>query len=405
MPSAARWNVSPPSWNVANPDPPLRIVIITHAYPRWDGDVAGAFIERLCIALSERGHQLHVVAPSDEGSGGRERRHGIPVERVRYALPEHETLAYRGTMTDAARSLGGLRRFMSLVSAMQGAALTEAHAIGADLLHAHWWIPGGLSARRAVRSEALPYVVTVHGTDVALLRRSRLGRWMARRVLTQAARVTAVSRYLAAEVCALCERDVIVQPMPFEVRPVTSASEGGGGIVTVGRLTRQKRLDILLDAMAKLPGETRLTIVGDGPERDALTARATRLGIADRTRFLGLVPPDRVAETIAGADVFAFPAEREGFGLAVAEALALGVPVVSLSDGGGVLDIVSEDAGRVVPPNDPDALAEAIMSLVGRPEARRRAATAGVALAAELAPARVAERFETILRDAVERNA
>ena len=89
----------------------------------------------------------------------------------------------------------------------------------------------------------------------------------------------------------------------------------------------------------------------------------------------------------------------------MAEALALGVPVVSLSDGGGVLDIVSEDAGRVVPPNDPDALAEAIMSLVGRPEARRRAATAGVALAAELAPARVAERFETILRDAVERNA
>jgi hypothetical protein len=82
--------------------------MVTHAYPRYDGDVAGAFVERLAVALRGRGHAVHVVAPSDAGRGGEEIRHGVPVSRVRYAPAHRETLAYRGTLAAEGRTPAGL---------------------------------------------------------------------------------------------------------------------------------------------------------------------------------------------------------------------------------------------------------------------------------------------------------
>ena len=93
----------------------MNLACLTHAYPRWEGDVAGAFIERLVLALTARGHGVHVVAPADAGKGGKELRHQVPVTRVRYAPARRETLAYRGTMVAAVRSPAGLLFAASLI--------------------------------------------------------------------------------------------------------------------------------------------------------------------------------------------------------------------------------------------------------------------------------------------------
>ena len=83
----------------------MNIICVTHAYPRTEGDVAGAFIHRLMVALHDRGHAVDVIAPADRGrSSDREPLQGVPVTRVRYAAPEQETLAYTGTMVGAAKS-------------------------------------------------------------------------------------------------------------------------------------------------------------------------------------------------------------------------------------------------------------------------------------------------------------
>src|SRR5207244_9470368 len=76
----------------------LNLACLTHAYPRWEGDVAGAFVERLVLALKARGHGVHVVAPADAGKGGKELRHQVPVTRVRYAPARGETPPSRGPM-------------------------------------------------------------------------------------------------------------------------------------------------------------------------------------------------------------------------------------------------------------------------------------------------------------------
>lgn len=376
---------------------------MTHAYPRWDGDVAGAFIERLALALRERGHSVSVVAPSDAGKGGREARRGIPVTRVRYGPPRRETLAYRGTMVDAVGSLGGKLAAGRLMFAMARAVRRAARTGRVDLVHAHWWVPGGVGAWLASMDRGPSYVVTLHGTDVAILERSGIARALARRVLQGAAAVTAVSSFLAkraAVVAGLDPEAMLVQPMPADLVRLSRPSGGGGGVITVGRLVAQKRVDLVLEAVARLKEhgkEVQLTIIGDGPLRGALEEHAERLGIMGTTRFLGEVEPEGLGRAIGDADVFAFPAVGEGLGLAAAEALILGIPVVAARGGGGVTDIVpTEGAGRLVDGGDAGAIAHAIGELLDNPAARTLATEVGASLRERFDPERVAQRFDSL---------
>ncbi len=388
----------------------MHIVCVTHAYPRWPGDVAGAFIGRLARALARLGHRISVVAPADGGEGGLKTEEGIAVRRVRYAPARFETLAYRGTMAEAARSPAGAAAVLALLAA-QRRVIRRAAREGPALVHAHWWVPAGLSAWLAGFPRGPRYVVTLHGTDVAILGRSRGARAVARRVLGRAAAVTAVSSYLAERAAAavgLDARQIAVQPMPADVARYTRRSDGGGGIVAVGRLVPQKRMRLVLQAVAHLAATGRsvpLTVVGDGPERGPLESEALRLGIADRARFTGAVEPERLPEVLADADVLAFPAAGEGYGLAAAEALLQGIPVVACRDGGGVTDVVPEfGAGRLVPPDDPPALAAGLAELLDDPGARAHAARHGDRLRERLDPDRVAAAFEAVYRRALARS-
>ena len=382
----------------------MRVLALSHSYPRHDGDLAGAFLERLYEALTVRGHAVRVIAPADEGRGGVEERRGIVVERVRYAAPMRETLAYRGTMTQAVRGPGGALAFRGLVRAL-GRAVRERSG-EADVIHANWWIPGGLAVRHGRHADAPPYVVTLHGTDAMLLRRSRIARWVARPVLREAAAVTTVSGFLAgiAERAGADPRPVVL-PMPTEISLPPVGNPGGRGIVTVGRLSRQKRVHLVVEAVAELRARGHalaLTIVGDGPERAALEALVRRRGLETQVRFTGAVAPEDIARLLAGADVFVFPARHEGFGLAAAEALIAGVPIVVASDGGGVLDVARSGTGAaVVSAADPGDLASAVERLleVGG-EARMAATAAGEAWRERLDPASVAEALEGVLEGA-----
>lgn len=384
----------------------MRILHVTHAFPRDDRDIAGAFIARLCAAQLERGHDVQVLAPADRGRAGKDRAGGVPVNRIRYAPSSWETLAYTGTMVEASQSVRG-----GVAAAGMVLSLAESiRASSADLVHAHWWVPGGLAARLARLLGGDPYVVTLHGTDVALMERLAAASIAARWVLRGARGVSAVSRFLArraAHHVGMDPDDIMVQPMPLETDRFTCASAGGGGVVTVGRLTPQKRIDVVVDAVAAARAKgivLRLTIVGDGPERRALERRAAAAGIGDITRFLGTVAPEAIPTTIGDADVFAFAAEGEGLGLAIAEALLLGVPVVAARSG-GVPDLLGErDAPgmRLVPVGDADAFKGAIVEIVsGGADHRAAAAKAGTRLRRRLSPEAAAMAFETFYERAL----
>ena len=380
----------------------MRVLFLTHAYPRFSGDVAGGFLHLLALGLVKRGHDVRVIAPSESGKGGVDVQDGIRVTRVRYAAPQSESLAYKGTMAGAMKSIAGI----ATVGAFVAAHAWETWDQPADIVHAHWWVPGGISAGLARLAGGTPYVVTLHGTDVALLKQSLGARQVARLVLRGARAVTTASSYLAekaARVAGLDPESITVRPMPTAVASVQQESQGGAGVVTVGRLTTQKRIDLLIDAMAVLRSRgitTPLTIVGDGPERAALERRAADHGLSN-TSFVGAVPPGKIPAVIGNADVFAFPAVDEGLGLAAAEALMLGVPVVACRSG-GVPDIVPDGgAGRLVPPGHLDSFVAAMHDLLKDKDARRHARDVGRILRIQLSPDSVAAVMEHVYFNAL----
>jgi glycosyltransferase involved in cell wall biosynthesis len=154
-------------------------------------------------------------------------------------------------------------------------------------------------------------------------------------------------------------------------------------VLTLAALVARKGIDVLLDACAQQQQhEARLWIAGEGPERDALTARAQALGLGARVRFLGR--REDKADLLNACDVFVLPSRLEGLGVAALEAMAARRPVVA-SRVGGLADVVADDeTGLLVPPNDPASLARALDRLLVDPGLRARLGAAG--------PKRVTER-------------
>lgn len=370
----------------------MRVVFVTHNYPRSAGDMAGAFLHPLAVALQDGGVSVTVVAPSDRGHGGTDSLDGVMVRRVRYAADHAETLAYTGTMASALRTPGGMLKLVALVRALRREAAAVASAgNGPAVVHAHWWVPAGMALPRGV-----PAVVTCHGSDVRLLARGGAFQWLGRRTLQRAQVVTTVSRPFAAvirERTGVVVADDAVQPMPVAAVPRTR-STGGGGVIVVGRLVAQKRVDLAIRACAELSRRghaTMLTIVGDGAEGESLEALARSLDIAAQVRMLGAVAPAAVPGLFSTADCCLMTAHDEGLGLAAAEAMIQGVPVVACTDGGGVLDVVgTAGGGRVVAPNAA-AIADAVLSIAADPGAAAAAARTGAEWARRIDPAAVAK--------------
>jgi glycosyltransferase involved in cell wall biosynthesis len=172
------------------------------------------------------------------------------------------------------------------------------------------------------------------------------------------------------------------------------APEGAPLIVSAGRLTDQKGMDVLVAAAALIP-EARFAVAGEGPERAGLEAAAHALGVGDRIRFLGR--RGDVPRLLATSDAFALPSRWEGSSLAVLEAMAAGTPVVSTAIGGTTELVVDGDSGLLVPPGDPHALASALRAVIADPALASKLGSAGrERVLACFTSARTAERVTAV---------
>jgi glycosyltransferase involved in cell wall biosynthesis len=153
--------------------------------------------------------------------------------------------------------------------------------------------------------------------------------------------------------------------------PVRTAARAALGVpadafvvVGLGRLVAVKGFDVLLRALPALltaVPTAQVLLVGDGPERAALETQAAALHVGDRVRITGAATD--VAPWLAASDVLAAPSRNEGMGRALVEAMALGVPVVAAAVGGIPAVVTNGECGRLVAPEDPGALAQALSEL------------------------------------------
>jgi glycosyltransferase involved in cell wall biosynthesis len=386
---------------------PLRVVFLAHAFPRSAEDVTGGFLLRLATALGAEGVQVAAVAPAAEGLAAAERLDGVPVRRYRYAPARAQRLAYAGDMHRRAASPGGALALAGLLGA--GAMAIRRVGRGADLVHAHWWFPAGVQALAA--RTGLPLVTTLHGTDVRLARSHPAARAACARVLRSSDRVTAVSGWLAEQAAGfapdLAER-VAVAPMPVDDRSFSPPPDGRprDELLFVGRLDRQKGVEVALRALAGMTGpaaELPLRVVGSGPDAAALRRLAGELRLAGRVRWDGQLPQAELADRYRRAAVLVVPGRDEGLGLVAVEGQLSGAPVVAAASG-GLLDVVADGrTGRTFPPGDPDALARTVEAALADPAATARmAAAACQAAAARFGTAAAARAYAAVYAEALE---
>jgi D-inositol-3-phosphate glycosyltransferase len=308
----------------------VRVVVLTTSWPRTEREFAGRFIADAVERLRERGVEVDVLAP---GAGYRD-----------YGL------AYGGGMAANLRRRPWVAPLMLL---SMWRALRRA-ARSADLVHAHWLLTAAVA-----RLAGKPFVVTLHGSGSAgrfsdvELARARPG--LVRALLRPAAAVIGVSETVAAAVRATGVETVVIPNgvrVPDEVGPPADPPE----VLYVGRLAPEKNVDTLVEAL----GDLNLVVAGDGPLRGRVP------------NALGAVPHTEVERLLERASVVVAPCEREGFGLAAAEAMAFGRPVVAAA-GGALLELVNDgETGLLVPPRDPAALREAVERLLSDGELRER---------------------------------
>nr|WP_248306444.1 glycosyltransferase [Devosia oryzisoli] len=312
-------------------------------------------------AFSRAGHEVRLVALYPDRKDVRQTPDHLPWH---YAAPRR-----------AKRPLEQLRLWRSLVGMLRE---FQPDAVFTALPAANVALPlavrlaGGRA--RVVTSHHAP----VHTNNPLL---DRADGWVGASPLVH--RVVCVSRAVEASLAkksAAYRRKsrVITNALPPEVErrlaalaaqhPHTHAK--GRTIVATGRLAAQKNYPALVRAARHLP-ETRIRIVGTGPDRDMLEALATELGVAQRVEFLGFRQRQEALAILAQADLFVQPSLYEGHSLALVEAIKLGLPVV-VSDVPSQLEGITDANGRLcgmaVDPHLPEELAAAITSLLDDPQ-------------------------------------
>jgi glycosyltransferase involved in cell wall biosynthesis len=223
------------------------------------------------------------------------------------------------------------------------------------------------------------------------------------RALRTATTIVVPSMYLAeiARGWGLSSSGVLVLtnpvPPPTNVEPEHLEP---GTFVFVGRLTRQKALNVAIEAIAGVPA-AKLVVVGDGPERDELERLAVASEGASRVRFVGLRTRDETLRIVAGAEAGLLSSDWENLPHSAVEALSVGVPVVSTAVG-GVPEVVADgENGLLVPPGDPEVLAAAIRRILEEPGLRDRLAAAAKPSVEALSSDIVYGKLEALLSEAV----
>lgn len=369
-----------------------KILVVTTTFPRWaDDPVPARFVYDLCRQLNDR-FDLTVLAAHDPQAELQEQLDGLDVRRFRYFWPvEKEFLCNGiGIMPNVRSSWLGKSQALTLMASQQAALRRLLAREHFDLIHSHWLAPSGVNVVEANRRRRAPHVVTIHSSDLHLLRRLPGGRRIVGRILRGTNRVVAVSSFLKRILAELVQHEVEADVLPMGVftdrfRPrdestaIPAKFNGKQIVLYVGKLIEVKGVEYLLRAFAQVLSQNPkvfLVLIGDGDRRRDLEQEAKRLKIARSVEFLGALPHSEIIPNYQMADLVVLPSivtsrgETEGMPVVILEAFASGKPVVA-SRIGSIEDVIEDGKnGILVPPRDPGALADGILRLLREPNSQ-----------------------------------
>jgi glycosyltransferase involved in cell wall biosynthesis len=380
------------------------LIVVVKGYPR----LSETFIAYELAALERRGVPLVIASLRRPYDAVSHPVHGAVRAPVLY-LPEYLKEAPGRVLASAARAFarrprGYLRSLGCFLRDLardptpnrvrrfgQAGVLAAELPAGARHLHAHFLHTPASVARYAALMTGLAYSLSGHAKDVWTT-----PRWELRAKLAGARFCVTCTRAGQAYLDGLAppgrvsllyhglDRQLFAPPAaPGSLRDGTDPADPVR-LLAVGRLHEKKGLDVVLRAVARQRRHVTLAVVGQGPEAPALEALARALGIEARVDWVGPLDHPAVRLRYRQSDLFvlaprvARSGDRDGLPNVVVEALSQGLPVVA-TRAAAVAEIVQDGVnGRLVPPEEPEALAAALASLVADPAARRRLGAAGM---------------------------
>lgn len=287
-----------------------KIFLITHNYPRHEGDNAGIFVKNLVNDLSE------------------------------YFDFTISHIYYGGLMKDLFKNPLNWPKLADYYRKSMSKAKCKLKCHKHHLIWAHWWLPGGIIGAKLSQQSGHPLMVTMHGTDAAMLKTLPILKPFANNVFKRAEIVNTVSHYLASFTTPKAK----IANMPFDPKVffISDTQRDDKLIICPARLDRGKNVDLLVRAVKQVP-DLRLKIFGEGPQREhivRLIDNDSRIEIHD------YIPQKQLAEEFRNAGVVALPSSVEGFGLVLAEGAACGCyPVATRA--ASMIEIVEQIGGQL----------------------------------------------------------
>lgn len=356
----------------------LRVLTLSTLFPDATRPNFGVFVERQTLGLAALPDtEVRVIAPIGLPPFPLSR---LSSHRALAALPRRET--WKSLSVERPRFLNipatsGRFHAPMLTRALVPVLAHVRRDFAFDVIDASFFFPDGPAAVALGRRFGVPVSIKARGADIHHWGRAAATRAAVQRAGGEADGLLAVSGAMRDDMIALGmpgDRITVhhtgVDQTRFRPDPAAKAALGVDGplVVSVGALIPRKGHEIVIEAVARLPGVS-LRIAGEGPARARLLAQIERLGVGDRIRLLGPVRHDALPPLFAAADVMALASSSEGLANAWVEALASGTPIV-VPDAGGAREVVDRaEAGRIAP-RTPDAFAAAISELLKSPPAR-----------------------------------
>jgi glycosyltransferase involved in cell wall biosynthesis len=353
----------------------VKVAVVAEFYPRAGDPVLGVWAHRQALAARDAGADVRVLvlyrpvpplatSPRDLPAAlakllAQPRRAALDGLDVRYvpflAPPRPRTYGAWGAWAAPTLALA-LRRLRA--------------RFAFDLIHAHNAVPAGDAILHA--RIGAPLVVSVHGGDVYFTApKYGHGARAVHRALASARLVLANSTGIEADARKLGAQRTRVVRLGTDLPDHPPGKAPEPTLVTVGHLVARKRHADVIRALWMLRDrhpQLRYLIVGDGPERRALTRLAADLELTDRVELAGQLPHDEALARARAAHVFVMPSVDEAFGVAYIEAMAAGLPAIGARGEPGPQEIAAAGEGlRLVPPGDVEELAAQIDALVGEP--------------------------------------
>jgi teichuronic acid biosynthesis glycosyltransferase TuaC len=356
----------------------IKLLTFSTLYPNQAQPIHGVFVEqRLRHLLVQKDLETQVVAPvpwfpAKHSLFGRyakfasvpqeERRHGVRILHPRYpVIPKLGMTIAPFLMAGATYST--LRTLL-------------ADGYDFDIMDAHYFYPDGVAAAMLSRYFHKPVVITARGSDVNIIANHYAPRKMIVWAARQASGIVAVSEALKEKLIAIgvSADHIIVLRNGVDLglfHPVDRAfwrkrlGLHGTTLLSIGHLVKPKGHDIVIQALAQLPG-VRLRIAGEGRERKRLQKLAKTVGVSERVSFIGVLSQEELSIQYGSADALILASGSEGWPNVLLESMACGTPVIATRVGGTPEIVSTPEAGLLMHERTPQALVDAVQALRAR---------------------------------------